>query len=67
LPDEDDFPSFEIERHRRGWKIVQVQADGRRSFLGTRRFATEDEARAFLGEALPRLRQVWDRLTDPAR
>jgi hypothetical protein len=24
---------LEIERRRRGWKIVQVQADGRRSFL----------------------------------
>jgi hypothetical protein len=33
MPDDNAFPSFEIERRRRGWKIVQVQADGRRSFL----------------------------------
>jgi hypothetical protein len=64
MPAEDDFPSSEIEHHRRGWKIAQVHADGQRSFLRDRRFATEDEARAFLEKALPRMRRVWDRLTD---
>jgi hypothetical protein len=67
MPGEDDFPTFEIERRRRGWKIVQVR-EGRRSSFTQGRFATEDEARAYLEKALPRMRRLWDRLIDrPAR
>ena len=63
--DHDDLPTFEIERRRRGWRIVQVQADGSRSFFTQGRFATQDEARAHLEKALPRMRKLWDRLIDP--
>jgi hypothetical protein len=64
MPGEDDFPTFEIERRRRGWKIIQVQADGRRSFFTQGRWATEEEARAYLERGLPRLRKLWARMQD---
>jgi hypothetical protein len=64
MPGEDDFPTFEIERRRRGWRMVEVQPDGRRSFFGAGRYHSEEEARAHLEQALPRMRKLWDRLTD---
>ena len=65
MPDEDAFPTFEIGRSSRGWKIVQVHADGSRSFIGQHRYDTEEQARAHLEAALPRMRRLWDRAFPP--